>query len=237
MFLKGFCLNIPDSEKSYIKDIPLIKLLNNNGPFNFEKPVTFFIGENGSGKSTLLESLAVSLGMNAEGGSRNFNFSTRLTESDLHNYMDIARISYEDDSYFLRAESLYNVASNIEDLKLNLCFYGGRSLHNQSHGESFMSLIENRFKGNGVYLLDEPEAALSPTRQMSLLCKIDDLVNNNSQLIIATHLPIVLAYPNAEIYEISDNKITKTNYRDTFIYKTVKQFVDSPERMIGLLLN
>ena len=237
MFLKGFSLNIPKDERSYIRDIPVIKSLNNNEWFNFKKPVTFFVGENGSGKSTLLESLAISVGLNAEGGSRNFNFSTKHTESNLHNYIRVARTSYEKDSYFLRAESLYNVASNIEELRLNLDFYGGRSLHEQSHGESFMSLIENRFIGNGLYLLDEPEAALSPTKQMSLLAQIDKLVNNNSQFIIATHSPIILAYPNAEIYEITEKEIKKTAYKDTFIYKMVKQFVNSPERMIDLLLN
>ena len=236
MFLKSFSLTIPDSETSYIKNIPVIKSLNNKR-FDFKKPVTFFVGENGSGKSTLLEALAVSVGLNAEGGSRNFNFSTKHTESNLHNFITVGRSSYEKDSYFLRAESLYNVASNIEDLSLNLDFYGGRSLHKQSHGESFMSLIENRFTGNGLYILDEPEAALSPARQMSLLVRIDELVNNNSQFIIATHSPIVLAYPNSEIYEIAETGLQKTGYKDTSIYKTVKQFVNSPEHMLDLLLH
>ena len=187
MFLKSFYLKLPENEMSYIKDIPVVQLLNNIGRFDFKKPVTFFIGENGSGKSTLLESLAISVGLNAEGGSRNFTFSTKHTESKLHNYISVSKTSYEKDSFFLRAESFYNVASNVEDLNLNLGFYGGRSLHEQSHGESFMSLIENRFTGNGLYLLDEPEAALSPTRQMSLLVQIDRLVNSNSQFVIITH--------------------------------------------------
>lgn len=236
MFLKSFSLNIPKDEMSYIRDIPVIKSLNNNEWFDFKKPVTFFVGENGSGKSTLLESLAILVGLNAEGGSRNFNFSTKHTESNLHKYIHIARTGYEKDSFFLRAESLYNVATNIEDLNLNLEFYGGRSLHEQSHGESFMSLIENRFKGEGLYILDEPEAALSPIRQMSLLVSINELVEKNSQFIIATHSPIILAYPNAEIYEITEENIKLTNYKDTAIYRTVKQFIDSPEHMVDLLL-
>lgn len=115
MFLKSFSLNIPNNESSYIKNIPVIKSLNNKR-FDFKKPITFFIGENGGGKSTLLEALAVSVGLNAEGGSRNFNFSTKHTESNLHNYITVGKSSFEKDSYFLRAESLYNVASNIEDL-------------------------------------------------------------------------------------------------------------------------
>lgn len=236
MFLKSFYLKLPENEMSYIKDIPVVQLLNNIGRFDFKKPVTFFIGENGSGKSTLLESLAISVGLNAEGGSRNFNFSTKHTESKLHNYISVSKTSYEKDSFFLRAESFYNVASNVEDLNLNLGFYGGRSLHEQSHGESFMSLIENRFTGNGLYLLDEPEAALSPTRQMSLLVQIDRLVNSNSQFVIATHSPILLSYPNAEIFEIEGNEIIRKEYRDTNIYKTVKYFLNNPEKMVRLLI-
>lgn len=236
MFIKNFNLDIPDSEKSYIKSIPVIKYLNRSKPFTFKRPVTFFVGENGSGKSTLLEALAISVGLNAEGGSRNFIFSTKHTESNLHKYINIARTDYEKDSFFLRSESLYNVATNIEDLNLNLEFYGGRSLHEQSHGESFMSLIENRFKGEGLYILDEPEAALSPIRQMSLLVAINELAEKNSQFIIATHSPIILAYPNAEIYEITEESMKLTNYKDTAIFKTVKQFIDSPEHMVSLLL-
>ena len=168
MFLRSFSICILKIEKSYITNIPAIKALNNNF-LEFRSPVTFFVGENGSGKSTLIEALAICFEMNAEGGSRNFNFSTKATESNLCDYVKIARSSYEKDSYFLRAESFFNVASNIDSLRLNLKYYGGRSLHEQSHGESFISLIENRFKGEGLYLLDEPEAALSPTRQMSLI--------------------------------------------------------------------
>lgn len=235
MFLRNFTICIPKVEKSYITNIPVIKALNNNC-FEFRKPVTFFVGENGSGKSTLIEALAICLGMNAEGGSRNFNFSTKSTESNLCDYIKIARSSFEKDSYFLRAESFFNVASNIDSLRLNLNYYGGRSLHEQSHGESFISLIENRFKGEGLYLLDEPEAALSPTRQMSLLKYIDQLVMRNSQLIISTHSPIILAYPDADIYEISQDGIKKKQYVDTNTFQVMKQFLDSPERMIKHLL-
>ena len=127
--------------------------------------VTFFIGENGTGKSTLIEAMAVAAGFNAEGGSRNFNFATRRTESDLHQVLRLVRgARRQRDGYFLRAESLYNVASNIDDLDVT-DFYGGRSLHAQSHGESFLALALHRFGPNGLYLLDEPEAALSPSRQ------------------------------------------------------------------------
>lgn len=159
--------------------------------------VTFLIGENGSGKSTLMEAIAVSLGFNAEGGSKNFSFGTRRSHSELHEYLRIAKgIKRPRDGYFLRAESFFYLATEIEVLDAVpfggppvINSYGGRSLHEQSHGESFMALLMKRFGGQGVYLLDEPEAALSPCRQLAVLSRIHDLVLENSQFIIATHSP------------------------------------------------
>ena len=171
--------------------LPVIKNLMKIGSLRLEKPVTIFAGENGTGKSTLLEAIAVCMGFNAEGGSRNFCFSTRSTESRLHEYLRIAKEAYPRDGFFLRAESFYNVASNIEDLDSQpaaapyiIDAYGGESLHHQSHGESFMSLVLNRFRGNGLYILDEPEAALSPSRQLALIAELHRLVESDSQFII-----------------------------------------------------
>ena len=205
------------------------------GSLNLEKPVTFFVGENGTGKSTLIEAIAVAMGFNGEGGSRDFFFSTQDTHSELCDYLTISKSVWPKDGFFLRAESFYNTASYLEQ-NSTLARYGGVSFHEQSHGESFLALAMNRFEGNGLYILDEPESALSPQRLMSLLVVIDELVKNNSQFIIATHSPILMAYPNADILEFSDRGIQKVGYRETEHYKITKQFIDMPERMVKYLL-
>jgi len=235
LYIKDFYLKSDITDGSYIKNLPVVRALSKMGGFVFNKPVTFFVGENGSGKSTLLEALAIRSGMNAEGGGKNFNFATKSTESDLHNHIFIPKYVYETDSYFLRAESFYNVASNLDDLDIKRG-YGGKSLHEQSHGESFMSLVQNRLVGGGLYIFDEPEAALSPTRQMSLLIEIGRIVAENSQFIISTHSPILMAYPDAEIYEIKDDTIKLTAWEDTEHYQVTKQFLNNPEKMLRLLL-
>jgi predicted ATPase len=174
----------------------------------------------------LIEAIAVCFGFNAEGVSKNFNFSTRYTSSELFKHTKIIKSAFSQDGYFLRAESFYNVASNIDDIrgKGEDIGYGPRSLHEQSHGESFFSLFQNRFSGNGLYILDEPEAALSPTRQMSLLFQINELAKHNSQFIIATHSPILLAYPNATIFELTDSKIREVPFEECEICRVYKQF-------------
>ncbi|MDU2502613.1 MAG: AAA family ATPase [Peptoniphilus harei] len=234
-------INIEDFEEySYLRNIPSLK---NFQGIKIDKPVTFFVGENGSGKSTLLEAIAVALGLNPEGGSKNFNFATKETHSELGNLLKIARGSRrEEDGFFLRAESFYNLATEVEELekfgfKSFYDSYGGKSLHDQSHGESFRSLILNRFRPRGIYLLDEPEAALSPTSQMSLLCIIDELVKKDTQFIIASHSPIILAYPNADIYEFSEVGIEKKSYKETESYSVTKAFLDDPERMMNFLFD
>lgn len=154
----------------------------------------------------------------------------------LHDELQLSRIAYESDGFFLRAESFYNVATNIDDLRINIDNYGGKSLHNQSHGESFLSLVQNRFRGNGFYILDEPEAALSPMRQLTLLIEINNLVKNNSQFIIATHSPILLAYPDAQIYNL-DSGIERIEYAETEQYKLTKNFLDNPNIFIERLFD
>jgi predicted ATPase len=203
----------------------------------FSPAVTFFIGENGSGKSTLMEAIATRYGYNAEGGSKNFNFSTEDTHSDLHDYITLERGAlHPSDGFFLRAESFYNVATQIDQLGVKRA-YGGRSLHGQSHGEAFLSLLQHRFQGDGVYLLDEPEAALSPQRQLSVLTLLHRLVYHQSQLIIATHSPILLAYPNALIYQFSESGIAEIAYTETEHYQVTRDFLNRHERMIELLIS
>jgi predicted ATPase len=221
---------------SYLCNLPIVQYLLSGYKIVFNKDVTFFVGENGSGKSTLIEAIAIYFGFNAEGGSKNFNFSTHDTSSELFKHIRISKSAFPKDGYFLRAESFYNVASNIDDIQVK--GYGSRSLHEQSHGESFFSLFQNRFFGNGLYILDEPEAALSPLRQMSLLVKINELVKHNSQFIIATHSPILLAYPNATIFELTNLKgVKEVAFEESETYKAYKHFLDNPKQIVRYLLD
>ncbi|MEW6761124.1 MAG: AAA family ATPase [Pseudomonadota bacterium] len=205
--------------------------------------VTFLVGENGSGKSTLLEAIAIAMGFNAEGGSRNFRFSTRESHSSLHEHLRLVRgIDRPRDGFFLRAESFYNVANEIEridetrDGGLMMAYGGGRSLHDQSHGEAFLSLFMNRFGKDSFYVLDEPEAALSPQRQLALLSRLHDLVGERSQFLIATHSPILMAYPNATIYECGEHGIREIAYEDTEHYRVTRDFLANPARMLKVLM-
>lgn len=230
-------------ERSYLHTLPVVQYLKKHPSLALDADVTILVGENGTGKSTLLEAIAVACGFNPEGGSRNFNFSTNATHSELHESLCVVRRAFPKDGYFLRAESLYNVATNMEELDRNRGFlpplvdsYGGRSLHHQSHGESFLALVQNRLGGKGLYLFDEPEAALSPMRQMTLLSEIDRLVKAGSQLIIATHSPILMAYPGACILELSESGIRSVSYRETEHYRVTKEFLDNPERMLHYLI-
>lgn len=220
-----------ESKDEYPYCIPAIKNLSK---MELHPKVTYIEGENGMGKSTILEAIACSYGFNPEGGSKNFNFSTSDTHSELWKAIKIVKgVKIPEDGFFLRAESFYNLASNIDELKVEAS-YGGSSLHCQSHGESFMSLVMNRFRGYGLYILDEPEAALSPTRQMALLSRIHDLVEEGSQFIIATHSPIVMSYPDSIIYHLGEN-IEKVDYRETDTYQIFKSFLNNPEKMLDIL--
>lgn len=197
--------------------------------------VTYFVGENGSGKSTILEAVAVASGFNAEGGTVNFNFATRPSESDLHRCLRVARTGRPQTGFFLRAESFYNVATEIERLGVEDA-YGDRSLHEQSHGESFLSLVKHRFGAKGLYILDEPEAALSPSRQLSLLIMMHQLVELGAQFIIATHAPIVLAYPQATIYQLDERGIRRVEYDETEHVQLTRDFLTNREKFLGRLL-
>jgi predicted ATPase len=207
--------------------------------------VTFIIGENGSGKSTLLEAVAIAAGFNAEGGTKNFRFHTRRSHSPLHECLTLVKSARRArDGFFLRAESFFNVATEIEHLDAEpapappiINSYGYRSLHEQSHGESFFALMKNRFGGQGFYVLDEPEAALSPTRQLAMLVRMHELVRDKSQFVIATHSPILMAYPDAWIYQIGKRGLERVEYEETDHYLVARRFLADPRGQMQALLD
>ena len=233
-YIKSFEL-LRDNIKSfsdYPYNLPVVKYLNS---IDLHDKVTFFIGENGAGKSTLLEAIAIQYGFNAEWWSKNFNFSTTESTYPLAEYIRLSKGTIRPkDGYFLRAESFYNVASVIDTIWVNEAYWW-ESLHNQSHWESFFSLFMHRFFWNGLYILDEPEAALSPQRQLSFLVKLHELVQNNSQFIIATHSPIILSYPHAKIIYISEHWFEEINYKDSEHYNTYKMFLNNPSHILNKL--
>ena len=234
LYIREIVLRQPPAEGSFLRDIPVIRSMMEGRSIPLTAPVTCLVGENGIGKSTMIEGIAVAAGFNPEGGSRNFAFSTSDSHSELHSLLTLARAAYPDDGFFLRAESFYNAISYI-DLVRAAGSYGGESLHNMSHGESFLALVQNRFGSNGLYILDEPEAALSPTRLLTLLMEIRRLVEQNSQFIIATHSPILMAYPGAQILELSESGVRSVDYRDTEHYLVTRRFLQDPEGMLRQL--
>jgi predicted ATPase len=208
----------------------------------FPSPVTFFVGENGSGKSTLLEGIAAAFGLNPEGGTKHVRFSTRATHSSLFNDLKLAKTRpAPTDSYFLRAETFYNLSSVIErpnDYRAyDLEAFGDTSPHDRSHGEAFLGLVLQRLRGNGFYLFDEPEAALSPNRQLALLAAMAQLVAQRSQFIIATHSPILMAYPGATIYHFGEEAPRRIKYTETEHDQVTRAFLTNPERMLRELMD
>ena len=227
-----------ESFSHYPFSIPAIARLQR---LELDPKITFFVGENGSGKSTLIEGIAVKWGFNPEGGSQNFQFATRASHSDLQKSLVLEKSpGRRPGGYFLRAESFYTLATEIEKLdEIDpglLDSYGGKSLHEQSHGEAFLSLLTHRINDAGLYLFDEPESALSPQRQLSLLVILDRLIKQGAQLIIATHSPILLAYPGALIYEIDQDGLRPTRYEDTEHYRVTRDFLNRKDQMLDYLL-
>ncbi len=234
LYIRWMELPEPLPRESYLNRLPVVKHLAKE-KIEFHKQVTFFVGENGSGKSTLIEALAVSQGFNPEGGTRNFNFHTADTHSELHSYLRVARGAYRHKTgFFLRAESFYNVATNIDELGI-AGYYGG-SLHCRSHGESFLALVENKFKREGLYILDEPEAALSPRGIIRMMQWMDDLVAQDCQFIISTHSPMLLCFPDAEVYQITEKGIDSVRFQDTDHYRTTVRFLQNPESAVADIL-
>lgn len=220
---------------TYPFSLPLIQRLDQ---LHLDHPVTFFVGENGSGKSTLLEGIAYQCGFHTAGGSRNNSYEVDQAESALGDYLRLSWLPKLTNGFFLRAESFYQFASHIDDVD-SIKNYGGKSLHHQSHGESFLTLFTQKFtnaREKSIYLLDEPEAALSPARQLSLMRIIKDL-SPRSQFIIATHSPILLGYPDAEIISFDQDRLEPIHYQDTDHYQITRRFLENPKRMLDELFS
>ena len=220
------------SPYSYLRSIESIKNLRE---LEFTAPITFFVGENGTGKSTLLEGIAVAYGFNPEGGSKNYNFSTYDSHSELHNALRLTK-GYQKPgwSYFLRAESFYNVATKEEEYADP--DHPSRKYHEKSHGESFLALAQSSFRPHGLYLLDEPEAALSPQRQLTLLIEISRLAKQGAQFIIASHSPILLGIPEAQILSFDEGVIHPCDYTETESYQVTEMFINNREYLLKRLL-
>lgn len=230
MFIDNICINWSEIDKcSYLNNI---KALNNIKELRFDYPITFFAGENGSGKSTLLEALAIATGFNPEGGTKNYNFETYNSHSNLHEAIGLSRTQKEKWGYFFRAENFYNIATKeneyLNDYSLEL--------HSSSHGESFMKLMKENFMKQGLYILDEPESALSPQMQLSLIYEIYKSVNIGSQFIIATHSPILLGMGKAQIYNFDDTRVNLCDYEDTDSYIITSMFINDRKRLLNYLL-
>ena len=230
LFLRGLLIDWDRiGANSYLRQIPALSGLEE---LHFSAPVTFFVGENGSGKSTLLEAVAVSCGFNPEGGTRNYRFSTYDSHSELSGAVRMIRgARREKGGYFLRAESFYNVATAEEEYSRGP---GGvpQEFHFKSHGESFLALVQRDFRGDGLYLLDEPEAALSPQRQLALMAEIRRCTDAGAQFLIATHSPVLLGFPGAEILSFDEGRIHPCAYEDTESYQVTKMFLDRRGQML-----
>ena len=217
---------------SYLKEI---KAFQNVDRIDFKNPITFFIGENGSGKSTLLEAIAIAHGFNPEGGTKNYSFSTQDTHSELCDAITIGKGARKEEwGYFLRAESFYNVATQEEkyaDFK-----HPSKEYHKKSHGESFLTLLQNNIAANGLYFFDEPEAALSPQRQLTLLMEIYKSAKEGAQFFIVTHSPILLGTPNAEIFSFDNGSIRSCSYEETESYRVTEMFINNRQGLLSRLL-
>ena len=218
-----------------------IEIIKNLKEIEFKSKVTFLVGENGIGKSTIIEAIAVALGLPAEGGTQNFQYKTKNTTSNLSEYLTIETYNKPEMKFFLRAESFYNFSTEVqrlveEDGYGQLYKYYGGNLHECSHGESFLNLVKNRFTPNGLYILDEPEAALSPQNQLKLMVLIDRFAKKGSQFIIATHSPFILGYRDARIINL-DEGMREITFKQTSIYNLYRHFLDNPNEYQKMLFD
>ena len=242
-FIKRVRLEPEASTDRYPFTLPVVKWLAGSAGLPLVPGVTFLVGDNGTGKSTLVEAIAVAAGFNAEGGSQNFRFATRASESSLGDYLILTWTRKPRTGFFLRAESYYNVATEIEELNKEpgpplLPAYGGVSPHERSHGESFLDLVTHRFGPQGLYLLDEPEAALSVRGCLAVLARMAELAEQGCQFVVATHSPILLALPGARIYEISDDgHVERVDYDDALPVRLTRDFLTAPDRYLRHLLS
>lgn len=232
-FIQGLTIDWTKiNEKSYLRKIDAIRDL---GELSFHKPITFFVGENGSGKSTLLESIAVAYGFNPEGGTKNYSFSTYDSHSELCDATKIIKgVRRPRSGYFLRAESFYNVATKEREYADSA--HPSGKYHEKSHGESFLAIAQNYMGADGIYIFDEPEAALSPQRQLTLLINIYQCAQKGAQFIIATHSPILLGIPDADIYNFDMGEIHLCEYEETDSYIVTEMFINSREHLLHRLL-
>lgn len=221
------------NNNSYVREIEALREIDE---IAFHKPVTFFVGENGSGKSTLIEAMAVEYGFNHEGGTLNYNFSTYEERSELAEAVTLVKgVRRAKWGYYLRAESFFNVATMEEEYAESE--WTSDKLHYQSHGESFIAIAQKHFKGNGLFFLDEPEAALSPQRQLSLLLEIYKCAKNSAQFFVVTHSPILLGLPGAEILSFDEGQIHEIAYEETGSYQITSAFVNKREKMLDELFH
>lgn len=241
-FVTSLSLDLPEGDRDYPFDIPAIRQVGKKG-LDFHEHCTFLVGENGTGKSTILEAVADRMRFSAKGGVRNLGFDAE-GGPEIFSVFRVAKTSARPmDGFFLRAESFFNFATELDELEQDqwtrngYFSYGGKSLHEQSHGESFFSLFLNRFGDQSLYILDEPEAALSPSRQLAFLVRLHDLVQAHCQFVIATHSPIILAYPESWIYQLDQDGFSRIDYEDTEHFQLTRRFLEDPKRMLRQLLS
>lgn len=232
-FIQGIEINWEKiGKESYLRNIEAIRGMTR---LPFERAITFFVGENGSGKSTLLEAIAVAYGFNPEGGTKNYSFSTYDSHSELCEALRLLRGCRKAGwGYFLRAESFYNVAT--KEMDYADLMHPSERYHERSHGESFLAVAQRQLKPNGVYILDEPEAALSPQRQLTLLLEISECARSGSQFFIATHSPILLGIPEAEILTFDQGTIHRCTYEETDSYQVTEMFINNRQQLLDRLL-
>lgn len=231
MFLNSIKLRNPLDNNSYLNNVPAVNYLVQNEELVFMNPITFFMGENGTGKSTLIEAIAVGLRLPAEGGSAQWTYSYEDSHSELYKHISLLRGSLYEGAFFLRAESFYTMTHFMIEEEIGT--WSDKSNYvSESHGESFLDIAMNRFTENGLYILDEPESALSPQRQIEFMKRIDDLVHQNCQFIIATHSPLLTCIPNSEVWEFSNVGIMINHYTQTEHFMTLKRFYQQPEEFV-----